>query len=173
MPNSYNVSHGTPPMDWRSFTEFFEGEGAVSIRPRRTKKSDLLEVCVVIGQKWKPKLEQLDNFLRSKGIDSAKICEQKYGYTLWIFKMSAVVQVLTSMRSFAFLMKEQIRAAWKYLRSQITGDKAIAVFNREYELGKRRSRPPAVSAPLSRRACIELGRAEAFNRIRTLRRHTG
>ncbi|HEV2139415.1 MAG TPA: hypothetical protein VGR53_11305 [Nitrososphaerales archaeon] len=145
-------------MDWKSFTEFFEGDGAVSIRLGRATNSRVLQICIVIGQKWKPKLEQLDSFLRSVGIDSAKIYLQKYGHTLRVFKISAVKAILANMLPYSFLKREQIRAALDYLEGKITGDRLVSIFNHEYELGKRRTGAPAISAPLTKSEVRSRGR---------------
>ncbi len=137
-------------MDWKSFTEFFEGDGAVSIRLGRAKESNVLQISVVIGQKWRPKLEQINSFFREMGIDSGRIYLQKYGYTLRVFRISAVKTILANMLPYSFLKREQIRAAMDYLDGKITGDQVIEVFNHEYDSGKRRTRPPAVSVPFTK-----------------------
>ena len=139
-----------PAMDWKSFTEFFEGDGAVSVRLGRASGSRVLQICIVIGQKWKPKLEQLNGFLKARGIDAGRIYPQKYGHTLRIFRISAVKQILAGMLPYSFLKREQIHAALGYLNGELTGDQLIAAFNREFELGKRRGRPPDVSVPLAK-----------------------
>ena len=135
-------------MDWKSFTELFEGDGPVSVRLGRAKNR-VLQICIVVGQKWKPKLDQIDNFLRGVKIDSGRIYAQKYGYTLRVFKISAVKVVLGDIIPYSYLKREQASAALAYLDGEITGDESTAIYPREYELGKRRSMPPAVSAPLT------------------------
>jgi hypothetical protein len=137
-------------MDWKSFTEFFEGDGAVSVRLGRAINSKVLQICVVIGQKWRPKLDQIDRFLREAGIDSAKIYPQKYGYTLRVFRIAAVKEILANILPYAFLKREQIRAALDYLNGKISGDRLVAIYNREYQLGKRRSKAPSVSVPFKK-----------------------
>jgi len=147
---SFHLRQSTE-MDWKSFTEFFEGDGAVSVRLGRAEGSKVLQICIVVGQKWRPKLEQIDHFFRAMGIDSGRIYAQKYGYTLRVFRISAVQKILAGMLVYSFLKKEQIRAALDYLAGRITGDGLIAIFNHEYDLGKRRRRPPSASVPLRKR----------------------
>ena len=137
-------------MTWQSFTEFFEGEGAVSARLGRYRNSNVLQIVIVIGQKWKPKLDQINHFLKTNGIDSARIYPQKYGFTLRVFRISAVKRILSGMLPCALLKKNQISTALSYLEGRITGDQLIAVFNHEYHLGKRRKQLPPMSAPLTR-----------------------
>jgi hypothetical protein len=120
------------------------------VRLGRSKGSRVLQICVVIGQKWKPKLVQVEQFLESVGIDSAKIHLQKYGYTLRVFRIESVKQILANMLPYSYLKREQIRAALDYLNGKMTGDRLIAIFNREFALGKRRTRPPPISAPLTK-----------------------
>ena len=112
--------------------------------------SGVLQVTIVIGQKWRPKLEQLNEFLRMNGIGSGKIYLQKYGYTLRVFRISAVKTILSHMLPYAFLKREQIDAALRYLDGGITGNEVLAIFNREFEQGKRRTRPPNVSVPAAK-----------------------
>ena len=120
------------------------------MRLGRSENSNVLQICIVIGQKWRPKLDQINQFLKSEGIDSGRIYLQKYGHTLRVFKISAVRKILENMLPFSFLKREQISAGLDYLNGRITGDELIAIFNHEYELGKRRTRPPAVAASLTR-----------------------
>ncbi len=95
-------------------------------------------------------MDQLDWFLRNVGIDSARIYLQKYGYTLRVFKITAVKEILANMLPYSFLKREQIRAALDYLDGKITGDRLVAIFNHEFELGKRRSKAPSVSVPFTK-----------------------
>lgn len=97
-----------------------------------------------------PKLDQIDLFVRSARISSAKIYRQKYGFTLRVFKISAVKEILANILPTSFLKREQASTALDYLNGNITGDELIVLFNTEYELGKRRSRPPAVSVPYTK-----------------------
>ena len=139
-----------PQMNWQSFTEFFEGEGAVSVRPGRSPNPNVLQICIVTGQKREAKLEQVNSFFTSVGIDSGRICPQKCGYTPRVFKIAAVRKILNNVLPFPFLKREQMAAALVYLEGRIAGDKLVQLFAREYELGKRCTKPPQVSAPLIR-----------------------
>jgi len=55
-------------------------------------------------------IQIVQGFLRVNGIDSAKIYLQKYGYTLRVFKISAVKEILANMLPYSFLKREQINA---------------------------------------------------------------
>jgi len=151
LPMLSGMTSHSPAMNWKSFTGFFEGDGAVSVRLGRTRGSRVLQICIVIGQKWKPKLEQLNRFLRTKGIDPGKVYPQKYGYTLRVFKISAVKMILANMLPHSFLKREQIRAALNYLDGKTNGNRLLSMFDREFEREKRRGRPPKVSIPLPKR----------------------
>ena len=67
-----------------------------------------------------------------------------------VFRISSVKETLANILPYSFLKREQIRAALDYLDGRITGNQLLAIYNQEYELGKRRSRAPAVSAPLTK-----------------------
>jgi len=116
----------------------------------------------VIGQKWKPKLEQLMDFLVSKGVRGVRIYEEQFGSTLRIFDTASIRSVRQPMLPYAFLKKQQIAASLDYFENRIAGDELMRVSMREYKLGKRRTKPPHATLPYTRTAGIEASRLNAL-----------
>lgn len=154
-------------MNWKSFTEFFEGEGSISARVRhRRTRTYVVSFTIVIGQKWKPKLEQLETFLLSQQIEGAKIFNERFGYSLRIFNIHSISKMLKHMLPYAFMKKVQISTTLDYFDDKITGDELLRLFEKEYELGKRRTKPRHVILPYKRTDGIKASRLDALDLTR-------
>ena len=136
-----------PEMDWRSFTEFFEGEGAVRIMTRSANHC-VVRVSVSISQRWKPKLEQTLSFLVSEGVSGSIVRDRGNISILEVRTAESLKSLLGAMKPFAYLKKKQIEAALDYLEDKITGDQLFQSMEAEFHAGKRRTAPTCPRNPL-------------------------
>lgn len=158
MSSANDFPHQECGMDWKSFTEFFEGEGAISCRVhKRRTRNYVLAILIVIGQKWEPKLKQLERFLASQGIAS-RLYSERAGHSLRIFQASSVRELLERIEPFSFLKRPQIMSARQYLSNKITGDEFLRTLSKEYANGKRRRAPPRVDVPYRREEGLRIAR---------------
>jgi len=134
-------------MNWKSFTEFFEGEGAVSCRAHKRKtRNYVLALSIVIGQKWEPKLKQLNDFLAFEGITS-RIYTEREGHSLRIFEINSVRALLQGIEPYSFLKQVQVTSALSYLADEITANELLTILSLEHARGKRRRAPPPLTSP--------------------------
>ncbi len=151
-----------PNLDWRSFTEFFEGESAVRIRTRGANPC-VVRVSVSISQLWRPKLEQTLSFLASEGVSGSIVHDRGSISILEVRTATSLKSLLRAMEPFANLKKKQIEAALDYLEDRITGEQLFQIMEAEFRDGKRRTAParPCNLLPYIRSKGLNIARSTA------------
>lgn len=114
----------------------------------------VLRLGVRFADTWKPQLEAIRSFLVQKGINLPRIGKdenragnRRTAYRLDIHETRSVIIVLRAMERHCVKRREDIRIALGYLEDRITAEDAVARFNDQTRIGRRRGIVHTASIP--------------------------
>lgn len=123
---------------WRQVTGYFDGDGAVYV----SGKMFVLRIKLCFYDVWKKQLENVGEFMRSKGVVANRLAAQRRPLTtVWYLTVANSRDIRVATRHilpFASKKRGDLLVAQDYLSDRITADEAILRLN-EFVRDKRRS----------------------------------
>jgi len=163
------VSGGLEPgyKSWEQVEGYFDGDGNVGLEIRKR----VLHLRIRFVDTWKPQIESIKAFLNNRKIATGRIGQdnkvaQSPVYRLEVAEVASVLRTAKKLFQLCVKKREGLRITIDYLEWRITGNEAVAAFNEEVVIGRRRSVARDANIPYTREEGIRLSKLENAEKAR-------
>jgi len=146
---------------WKQVAGYFDGDGNVGLDVVRI----ILRIKLRFVDTWKPQVDSIWEFLWRCRVHTGRVGRDtkepwQPAYRLDITEVKSVLRAARAMLPNVVKKKEDLRIAITYLDGRITGNEAIAMFNHEARVGRRRGKIRNVNLPFTRQEGLRLSQLE-------------
>jgi hypothetical protein len=132
--------------NWCAVAAFFDGDGCVQAGP----KKDTVFVKMEFADNWRPQLQQLQAFIRSRGIPTGEIKKMMGGaYHFVVASQEGVISAARAMLATRCCFKKRKELEWalQYFDDRLTGTAFIEKLNDNVSCGNRTGKIRHVDVP--------------------------
>jgi hypothetical protein len=160
-----------PPSDgyrsWEQIAGYFDGDGNVGIEVVLR----VLRIRLRFVDTWQPQIDSIWRFMKDRGISTSNVGRDDKGawqaaYRLDITAVRSVLAAAKAMFPHVVKKQEDLRIAIQYLEGRITGNEAVAFFNAEVRLGRRKGKIREAYLPATREEGLRQAKIENATRAR-------
>ena len=157
--------NGKPGRDgyssWKQVAGYFDGDGNVGIEVAKR----ILRIKLRFVDTWKPQVVSIWRFLRRCHVNTGSVGRDDKGawqpaYRLDITEIRSVLRAARAMLPYVVKKKEDLRIVIEYLEGKMLGNAAIAMFNDEIRIGRRRGKIREARLPFTRQEGLRLSQLE-------------
>ena len=164
------MSGGPEPRyrSWEQVGGYFDGDGNVGLEIIKR----VLRLRIRFVDTWKPQVEAIMAFLVNRGIATGRIGQDNKtskspAYRLEINQVASVLRTSKELFDCCVKKREDLRIVIDYLEGRITGNEAVAAFNEEVAVGRRRGVARDADIPYTREEGIRLSKLENAEKARS------
>lgn len=152
---------------WRQVSGYFDWDGNVGLEVVKR----VLRFKLRFVDTWRPQIESISNFLHQSRVNSSSIGRDEKerwqaAYRLDVTEIKSVLRAAKAMLRYTVKKREDLRIAIEYLEGRITGNEAIAAFNGEVRIGRRRGKIRDATLPFTRKEGLRLSKLENARKAR-------
>ena len=158
-----------PYTSWRQVSGYFDGDGNVGLEVVKR----VLRFKIRYVDTWKPQIESIRFFLGKHGLSCGCIGkDDKPGiwqpaYRLDVTETRSVLMTAKAMLRFTVKKRRDLQTLIDYLEGKLTGNEAIAIFNEEVRMGRRRGKIREEDLPFTRKEGLRPSQLENARKART------
>jgi hypothetical protein len=163
------VSVGLEPRyrSWEQVGGYFDGDGNVGLEIRNR----VLHLRLRFVDTWKPQIESIKAFLTDRRIATGRIgLDNKIAkssvYRLEVAEIASVLRTAKELLQLCVKKREDLRITIDYLEDRLTGNEAIAAFNEEVRIGRRRGNLREANIPYTKEEGLKLSKQENARKAR-------
>ena len=152
---------------WDQVAGYFDGDGNVGLEIRKR----VLHLRIRFVDTWKPQIESIKAFLTNQRIATGRIGQdnmiaQSPVYRLEVAEIASVLRTAKELFRLCVKKREDLRITIDYLEGRITGNEALAAFNEEVRIGRRRGNLRDAIIPYTREEGLRLSKQENAEKAR-------
>lgn len=152
---------------WGQVGGYFDGDGNVSLEIVKR----VLQLRIRFVDTWEPQVAAIKYFLNQEGIKTGKVgCDNKLerrpAFRLEVAGHASVLRVAKAMIPYCIKKAEDLRITIDYLEERITGNQALAAFNEEVRIGRRRGSLREANIPYTRQEGLGISKLESAQKAR-------
>jgi hypothetical protein len=152
---------------WEQVAGYFDGDGNVGLEIIKR----VIHLRLRFVDTWAPQIEAIKLFLNKQQVNTGKVgrdnkIDQWPVFRLEVSQVASVLRVAKAMLPHCVKKAEDLRIVIDYLEGRITGNEAVAAFNEEVKIGRRRGNLREANIPYTREEGLILSKRENAKRAR-------